>query len=1107
MESRFTKRIFIFILFFILVVVKGANLVVNPDFIQCNEKGNPIGWFGAVDPGSGIDREVTTGKGKNSYRIVGNKMIEQNVKIKPNTVYKFSYLLKTEEFEWLTAASFSVRWLDKGLKPLFRDYTNPKTKKTQKIWDMVAKNIQGTVNWKRFEFTAKSPATGAYANLRFGEVFQVSGKCYISNVCMSEVESGEPLENRVAAIPFLNQNPALDDSVFESEIWKNAAHIGDFLVPPAGAKTQNPTEVRIFYNDKALWVFFQCQQTAGTIEKENNRRYDSDNGIELFFLPPGASSQYHILAQPTGKIQAFTEKWNDGNWPMKLIPWKNNGIQSKIKLGNDRWSVVLRIPFAGMKLAVPADGSEWRANFCRYTFPAKEASAWAFLRSKHFQLTNYFGKIIFMRAVPCIESVNINSQGATVKVANPGKKEVVLTASFVEHDEKKASILSTDSFRVPAGKTVIQTLKRPTNHASMRYLEIRENGKLLMKHCNLPVEKYIALAVFDPENVRTQTLNIATDMRFFLNLVMQHNIRTDEKNTHKLIWRKDAKYDLIMALPVGIRLEGFMFDCGEWLQTDLLKPVSVKPVTYNGHKLNEYYFELPFIINRPADSNFKFLYSCNLKNDLNLTGYYYFLDQGKKMPEHEMKFRTIRVGKVKKQPKRFFMDIGLIDAKVLRYWFPKDTIRHYKEMGYNRLPISAVIPKNKNFYNGNNPKTLEDYYDIVLKEMKDSRDWIFLCSQCTSAVTPRAWQWTNNDPQARSINHEGKPGPLRYGYPSLCPSYRGKEYRKWIEQLPKFSVFSKYGSTWLDFDFELWHPWMWEKICFCPRCLKLFKEFAAKKGRPELAKLSIGAEIKKGANKELTALWNEFKQQIYSEFLQSAVDAVENTMKGNPSTSPLQKPFTCSEVALPNPQMKDGIFDYYLISDFYGSPDNGYMAMIGKNKHLLKRKDLYGCSTFGQTAGCPDFHLTPEQVKENLFEMAIFGFRGNAIYFNRAVEPLRQKMIIAGVNAIAPVEDIILDGDYMEVFLSSANRKIQLSARKYKEEYLLAVRAYFSSQDQTGKIRMNGITRPMEIFDCDTRQKIGSVTPEKPEFEINVGKGRCRLLYAGSEKQWNERIR
>ena len=82
-----------------------------------------------------------------------------------------------------------------------------------------------------------------------------------------------------------------------------------------------------------------------------------------------------------------------------------------------------------------------------------------------------------------------------------------------------------------------------------------------------------------------------------------------------------------------------------------------------------------------------------------------------------------------------------------------------------------------------------------------------------------------------------------------------------------------------------------------------------------------------------------------------------------------------------------------------------------------------------------------------------------------------------------------------------------MSARKYKEEYLLAVRAYFSSQDQTGKIRMNGITRPMEIFDCDTRQKIGSVTPEKPEFEINVGKGRCRLLYAGSEKQWNERIR
>ncbi len=88
------------------------------------------------------------------------------------------------------------------------------------------------------------------------------------------------------------------------------------------------------------------------------------------------------------------------------------------------------------------------------------------------------------------------------------------------------------------------------------------------------MEEYIALAVFDPENMRTQTLNIATDMRFFLNLVMQHNIRTDEKNTHKLIRRKDAKYDLVMALPEGISLEGFMFDCGTWLQTDLIKPVT-----------------------------------------------------------------------------------------------------------------------------------------------------------------------------------------------------------------------------------------------------------------------------------------------------------------------------------------------------------------------------------------------------------------------------------------------------------------------------------------------------------------------------------------------------
>ncbi len=97
--------------------------------------------------------------------------------------------------------------------------------------------LLGNRGLERFEFTAKSPAEAAYANLRFGEVFQISGKCYVSEVCVDEVESGESLENRVAAIPFLNQNPVLDDSVFESDVWKNAAHLGDFLVPPAGTKT------------------------------------------------------------------------------------------------------------------------------------------------------------------------------------------------------------------------------------------------------------------------------------------------------------------------------------------------------------------------------------------------------------------------------------------------------------------------------------------------------------------------------------------------------------------------------------------------------------------------------------------------------------------------------------------------------------------------------------------------------------------------------------------------------------------------------------------------------------------------------------------------------
>ena len=56
------------------------------------------------------------------------------------------------------------------------------------------------------------------------------------------------------------------------------------------------------------------------------------------------------------------------------------------------------------------------------------------------------------------------------------------------------------------------------------------------------------------------------------------------------------------------------------------------------------------------------------------------------------------------------------------------------------------------------------------------------------------------------------------------------------------------------------------------------------------------------------------------------------------------------------------------------------------------------------------------------------------------------------------------------------------------------------------KIRMEGITKPLSIYECETGKLIGKITPQNPIFSYTIKKHCCRLLDAGTEQQWNERI-
>ena len=359
----------------------------------------------------------------------------------------------------------------------------------------------------------QAPAGAAFAQIRLGVAFEQNGTCYFSGVELEEMAAGDPFAHRVATFSFTSQEPAMED-FFNPKHWENASRLTDFTIPAANTRAKCQTIVRGLYGKDVLFLNIECsQEAADQIKTDDRRGIDQKDAIEVFLLPPKAERQYHLILSLDGKLFTCTERWNDGFWPMKLDPWPDNGVETKVERSQNGWRAGFRIPFKTMGQTMPTDGAEWLANFCRSVQTgAKELSAWSALREGHFQFTGDFGKIAFSHETPVVRSLNINAEGATMEIANPTVAPLEMSAAFVRHTESGgAAQTRSDSFTIPPGKTLMRNLEAKVADAEMRYLEIRSNGTLVLKSGNLPSEEFFALGIFDPEKARGDAHYLAVD--------------------------------------------------------------------------------------------------------------------------------------------------------------------------------------------------------------------------------------------------------------------------------------------------------------------------------------------------------------------------------------------------------------------------------------------------------------------------------------------------------------------------------------------------------------------------------------------------------------------
>ncbi len=1079
------------------------NLIRNPQFLNLKSKtaGVPDGrlpdpWYvtggiKALPDGCGVSTtEKPEGYNGNTYVVKGSVLLTQStLAVTPGKTYRISCMMKTTNMPWKAQARLQVIWLDKGWRELMKEWVDSRGQK-QKGWDHQWVWTGGNTDWKKYEIPAfTAPPNAKYAKIRIGFGSKEAGVAYYADLKMEECAATDPFLNRVTAIPF-------------GKSFNDAAVIDGFTVPGAFTASQHPTTVKVYFDNEALHIQANCHQVSvGGEQFMDSVKKNVQDNLELLFLPPGAKKQFHFLAAPSGWTLGLIEEWSDKKWPFDRWNWDVSKFNTKVEVKENDWIVTTHIPFAAMgRKSAPKDGEVWRVSFCRNVQTrGQELSAWAKLDSPYFQRTDSFGKGIFRRKGIVANSPKLTVEGISVTVRNLSGKPETVTINRIVQDEKSGHVVASQQITIPAnGKKDIR-FDSKGDPKKMLWTELYSNSKLIAKHHALSTGTHFALEFLDPEKVRTQTVYLATDMPFFISWLMKHNLPT--KHREGRVPRSQIAVDVIMEIPDnGLNFRGVMHDMSAYREKQSpLIPPKVKNILIDGKKYKQFRFEMPLISNKGAPQ-FLFFYDCNMAPGKEFTGKMWFEMDGKVYGETEKLFKTIKVGKVKKPFQRLPFNIGLMDAVTLYNWFPKDALSRYYDLGFNCLSIPVTPMISKEFYKGTNPKTHEDYYDLMYQDfLKDPRP--FFMNTVSITTGPEEHVWTRRgEPNTVGIKRDGtKCTSGGYaGAPGLCFNYRGPLHKKWLERLKNSSAFAKYRITWLSLDMETWRPPSWDEICYCETCLKAWVVYCNKKGRPDLAKVdprtATGDEFKK--------FWKQFQIDSAAGFSGAAIQVVKEAVKGARPTSPWGA-FTSQDYSdfkhITNDENDLGFFE----NSVYFTPDGNYEKLKRITREHGSARLATGLS-YGQTGGCPDWFMTPEHAKESIFEVMIFGTRQVVYYYNLFMEPLRMSKIVDALNAVTPFEDIIIEGKLADD-VTASTKDLLLTHRNLGNESLLAVRSYYAEKDVTGKITFSKIPAPLNVYDAETGEIVGKVSPQNPSFTYKIAKKRCRLLYLGTTEQWKKR--
>lgn len=357
------------------------------------------------------------------------------------------------------------------------------------------------------------------------------------------------------------------DGVLNDSCWKNALEITNFIrLKNSGESARRKTRVYLAFDNDNLYIGAFCQEE--TINPVFNKlhefravekKHDSpaiwrDDMMEIFLAPDSnnAANYYHFAFNSLGTI--YDELKQDPK------AWTSNAkiAVAKVIKGASAvddmsgWFAEIAIPFASMKIKTPANGTKWKANFCRKATSVNEVSSWTQTAGR-FHDPGTFGTIEFkdkavgVKEISSLGAVKSGKNRFSLTSSSPVKAEIIAefpkeTVSF-SHDgkgivnipfdldpenkayqftaaknhDKTETFLRTGSLNFTPGETYTVTVRARTNYT-----------------CNLPkgypfltiVQKkggYQAIGILYPKNTNGNWVTLTGQFK-------------DKGNTNGTLW-------------------------------------------------------------------------------------------------------------------------------------------------------------------------------------------------------------------------------------------------------------------------------------------------------------------------------------------------------------------------------------------------------------------------------------------------------------------------------------------------------------------------------------------------------------------------------------------